>query len=399
MVISKSGKLLLALAVGLAVSGVNAKEAEKTEGFIPSVNVRQGYTDNVYRARKDEKHSWITTVKPGGEYIKKHGANKYTLGGNAMAGYYTVDSRNDYVDWSGYARSELEFDPRNHLDLGGKKSHKHDPIGTGASEGASTLQGHPDEYTQTDGDFKYTYGAKGARGKLVLRDIYMNKEYTNNRDTTEKLDRTDNELRATTYLRVMPKTTMLLEGRDKTIDYLADHKPGYVLSSDEKRLYVGAEWEATAKTTGAVRLGRAWKDMREKHGAVAPVDDYSVPSWEASVTWAPLSYSSLILDTERNPTEASVGSGFIDRIDNKLTWKHEWSSYLNSKVFARRYTDEYVGTARHDNTQSLGAGLEYNLNKWVDLSADYTYEVKNSNQDSNDYDGNLILFGAKFMMD
>lgn len=410
-----SGKLYLALAVACSAQGAFAAaepgentwwgaekvtQEKKTTGFIPSVQVRQGYTDNVYRAPKNEKHSWITTVKPGAELKMQKGVNKYTLGANTVAGYYTIDSRNDYVDWSGYARGEFEFDPRNHLDAGAKMSHKHDPIGTGASEGKAVIQGEPDEYTQTDGDLKYTYGAKGAKGKLVLRDLYLNKEYTNNRDNTERLDRTDNEVRATAYWRAMPKTTFLVEGREKSIDYLQTATRGSIYDSDETKQYIGVEWEATAKTTGSVRLGHVEKRPDADHGNIAKRDDFDSPIWESSVTWQPLSYSGFTLDYERSPTEATTGGVvFIDRTDTKLTWRHEWSSYLSSKVFARRYSDDYVTTPRSDDVDSIGAGLEYTLNHWVDLSADYLYEDKNSTFDNNDYNGSVMIFGVKFAMD
>lgn len=395
-------KHVAAWVVAMTAVGAQAKEPEQPTGLTPSVRVQQKYTDNVYHERKNERHSWITTVKPGAELVMMRGVQKFTLGANTEGGYYTIDSRNDYVDWSGYARGELEFDPRNHFDAGIKRSHGHDPIGTGASEGFvdGKLQDEPDEFSQTDGDFKYTYGAKGARGKIVLRDIYLNKEYTNNRETTARLDRTDNELRATTYLRVMPKTTALLEVREKSIDYLKPFRAGSgMMDSDETRIYAGAEWEATAKTTGSVRVGHMEKDFREKHGIVAPVDDYDAPSWETSITWQPLSYSGFTLDLERGPTEASTGNTFIDRTDTRLTWQHDWTSYMSSRIFARRYSDEYAGTARTDDVEGMGAGLSYALNKWVDLSADYVYEDKNSTFNEFDYNGSLIVFGARLAID
>lgn len=375
------------------------KQQEKETGFIPSVEVKEAWTDNVYRAPEDEKHSWITTVKPGAELRMKTGAHKFKVGANTEAGYYSIDSRNDYVDWAGYAQAQLEANARNRFDLSGKMSHGHDPIGTGGSEGNKVTQDEPDEYSQQDMDIKYIFGADKARGRFILRDIYMDKEYTNNRTSTERLDRTDNEVRATGYLRVMPKTTLLLEGREKTINYVKDHENGSLEDSTESKQFVGVEWDATAKTTGSVRVGHMEKDFVEKHGRSIEPDDYDAPTWETSVTWKPLSYSSFILEYNRTPSEASTGIGFIDRTDTKLTWKHEWSSVLKSRVFVRDYNDEYHGQSRIDHVNAFGVGAMYEVNKWLDLKADYIFEDKNSNRDQFDYNANLIVFGARVAFD
>lgn len=372
---------------------------EKETGFVPSVEVKEAYTDNVYRSRKNERHSWITTVKPGGELRMKKGAQKFTLGANTEGGWYSIDSRNDYVDWAGYGRAQLELDSRNRFDLNGKISHGHDPIGTGGSEGSTVTQDEPDEYTQHDADVKYIFGADKARGRFILRDIYMNKEYTNNRESTDRLDRTENEVRATAYLRVMPKTTLLVEGREKSINYLKDYRTGNPEDSNESKQFVGVEWDATAKTTGSFRIGQMEKDFDEKHGRSIEPDDYESPLWESSITWSPQTFNRFTLDFNKTPSEVFSGTGYIDRTDTKLSWKYDWSSALKSRIFIRHYTDDYRGQERLDHTNALGVGAMYQVNRWLDLKADYIYEDKNSNRNQFDYNANLFVVGAKVAFD
>ena len=208
--------MVTALGMG---SVVMASQAE----IIPSVEVQQKYTDNVYKQSSDERHSWITTIQPGVAMQMQQGANDYELGANTEAGYYTVDSANDYVDWTGYGKAGLEFNSRNRLDLRAAQSHLHDDAGEGRFEGTGFLnaigEDHLDEYDQTDFDTKYTFGAKEAKGRLVLRHIYMDKDYNTNEgliNGTDYLDRVDNEYRATAYWRVKPKTSMLFQVREKT---------------------------------------------------------------------------------------------------------------------------------------------------------------------------------------
>jgi hypothetical protein len=360
----------------------------------PSVQVEQKYNDNIYKASNNEVNSWITTVRPGVSVSTQRGGSEFELGANTEAGYYTADTRNDYIDWSGYGSANIELDKRNQVGVLVKQSHKHDDIGSGASEGAATLQASPDEYDQLDGDMNYTFGAKDAKGRLVLRNIYMDKDYTNNPENTKVLDRSDNEYRATTYLRVAPKTSLLLEGREKTIDYNRDNDAGSLPDSDETRAFVGAEWEATAKTTGSVRLGHTRKDFD-----AAAMTDYSLPSWEAIIDWSPRSYSTFTLDSSQGAMEATSGRTFIFRTSNKLDWNHKWSSHLSSNAFLQGYKDEYKGTARQDYVEAVGAGLTYRMTDQLDLSTKYTYEDRESSNVGLDAVTNTVLFGLNWKME
>lgn len=397
--------------------GAGCVMASAQAEVVPSVQVKQKYTDNVYRQPSNEEHSWITTVNPTIALKMQSGNNQYEVGASAEAGYYTVDSRNDYVDWAGYAKAGLEFDSRNHFDINLQQSRGHDEIGTGRTEGGFDWERRikpeePDEYDQTDADVKYTFGAKDARGRLVLRDIYMDRDYANHRrdliNGTTRLDRTENEVRTTAYLRVQPKTSVLLEAREKDIDYdksyhsLLAAGASPIMDSDESRVYVGAEWEATAKTTGSVRFGHMEKDFREPQGFTAPVDDYDMPSWETTITWRPRTYSSFTLNTSRGFVESTSGDAVIDRTDIGLKWKHDWSSLLGSNVFLQHFSDEYKAFSnnpRSDVVQRAGAGLTYSLANWAELSADYVFEDLNSTQNNKDYTRNLLVFGVDFKFD
>jgi len=394
-----------------------AKEGEDTTGFKPAITVREMYSDNIYLTPRNQTDSWITTVKPQGELIMKSGVQKLTLGANTEAGYYTTDTRNNYVDWSGHAKAEVEITPRNHIEGLARYSHKHERIGEGASELRSkvTLQKEPDEFNQTDGDLKYTFGAKGARSKLVLRDIYMEKEYSNNRALNRNLDRKDNEFRETGSLKVTPKTSVLLEGRQKSINYVEGNQANAIRDSDETRVYIGAEWEKVANTTGAVRVGRMNKDFRNHNTPTVstgrPISDarenqllrgredhFSAPSWEATATWKPLSYSSFTLDMNRQYRESETTLAFIDTTSTRLTWNHDWSSVLRSKVYAGRSSDNYEGTARAEDIKSWGVGMIYDLNNWASIFTEYTRGDKDSNLANTDYVENVFMVGAKLSM-
>lgn len=399
-------KYIALLSAGACMSSANAD-------VTPSIDVKEKFTDNVYYQNHNEQDSWITTVTPGVTVKMNQGANKYELGASTEAGYYSVDSRNDYTDWLAYGKAGLEFDSKNHFDVRAGWTHGHDDIGTGRTEGdlrtlPFAMPSHPDEYDKTDLDVKYTFGAKDSRGKLVLRDIYSEQNYTNNERPvafgTDPQDTAENEVRETAYLKVMPKTSVLLEARQKNITYdhsynaLTAQGAGPTMDSDETKVYVGAEWEATAKTTGAIRLGHLDKDFVEPNGVVSHPDSYSIPSWESDITWRPRTYSNFVLSTARGFVDSANTGSVIDETRLSLTWNHEWSSVIGSKVYALRLQDDYKSPAineREDTVTKLGAGTYYKLNKRAKLYADYVFTDRDSNENRFDYNRNLFIIGAK----
>jgi hypothetical protein len=374
---------------GIVACAVNAE-------VITAVGGSEKYTDNVYRQKSGDQKlsSWVTTVAPGVVFQSKKAGNKYELGANTEGGFYSVDSRNNYIDWSGYGSADIEFDKRNHLSGKITQAHRHDEIGQGRTEEALLWKtvvkpDNLDEYDQTDVDLKYVYGTNSSRGRLALEDVYMQKGYTTNRVLTRPFDRVDNEYRATAFLKVMPKTSVLLEGRSKQIRYDSNS----LQDSDERRIYVGAEWEATAKTTGSVRIGKMTK---EAANAASLMPDYDKHSWEMGVKWKPLKHATFALDTSRGAIESSTGGAYIDRAGYKASWLHDWSSKISSQAYFERQKDDYVPSTplRTDRVHIVGVGAAYKFSKMVNFSALLTHEDRGSTYKEKEYVRNTLLFSG-----
>ena len=70
----------------------------------------------------------------------------------------------------------------------------------------------------------------------------------------------------------------VVESNWQTIDYTNELPGSVTLDSEEWRLYTGATWDATAKTTGSVRVGYLTKDF-----TASDYQDYSSIGWEANL--------------------------------------------------------------------------------------------------------------------
>jgi hypothetical protein len=290
------------------------------------------------------------------------------------------------LDSSADTRVDWAFDRRNFARAGILYMRGHDPRGsTDRPFGDS-----PDKYRLGEPYFNYAFGAPGARGRIEVYFSDMFKRYLNNREFTEGSDRDQREYGAAFYLRMMTRTYGLVEVREDDIRYKLPNSP---LNADEKRLYLGVSWEATAATTGTIKFGRLKRNFLEN----GP-EDFSGNSWEGLVTWAPRTYSKFDFYTARQTNEASGLGDFILTSVGGVTWSHDWSSYIRSSVDARYQRDAYQGFDRTDKTWFTGVKVGYRFRRWLTLGAEYDYWKRDSNLDIYDYTRNLFLITATASM-
>lgn len=222
-----------------------------------SLDTKVMYDDNIYRLQGDGVDSWVTTIGPGIQLELEEGASTYLLEAGAEAGIYTSQESGDdnYADYNLNGSFKLDLDARNQIELGLGHRRGHDARGTGRMDNglklASADSDEPDQWEKNTFNAKYKLGAKSSPSSLSLSGDYEQRAYTNNNPSTDALERANTEFRALGKLKILPKTSGILEARHKDIEY----KEAVNRDSRELQLFVGAEWEATAQTTGSVRLG------------------------------------------------------------------------------------------------------------------------------------------------
>jgi len=392
------------LVAALAVAALGNGPVNTYAEFIGHLDVETEYDDNIYLLESDEEESWIGIVRPGAEFIFEQGANTYTLYADVESGTYTnsVEGDDDYLDYRISGDADFQFNIRNYLSLFAEHKHGHDARGTGRTDVVNKFglgfPDEPDEWDHNTVKALYEFGAPSARGRLALQANYLDVNYTNNRNRdgvfagTKNLDREDTELRATGYLKVWPKTSLLLEVRGKDVSY-DQSIPNR--DSFETRVFTGLEWEATAKTTGAVRLG-----YQEKDPDAQSADKTDSVAWEADIVWQPKSYSSFEFNTYSGTDESVNSLSYIEVDLYELTWSHDWSDRVNTQLFYRYKNDDYEGptvasSVREDSTDTFGMGVGYNAFEWLELKASYYNEDRSSSIDGLDYRRNVVSLGAE----
>ena len=147
------------------------------------------------------------------------------------------------------------------------------------------------------------------------------------------------------YNRIAPRTRAVAEYRVNVLDYKLNSTN---LDNTDQRLLVGAEWQATAATSGSVKVGY----MNKKYEQVRPT--YSGFTWEAAVRWQPLTYSQFDFSTGKAATDPSGDdSNFVVATVYNASWTHNWNTFLRTKVGYSHNGGAYDGTGRRDKTDSL----------------------------------------------
>jgi hypothetical protein len=232
------------------------------------------------------------------------------------------------------------------------------------------------------------YGAEGAQGQFELAAGQMYKRYDSNNGGATQLynyDRTD--LTGTFFYKVAPATQMFVEANNSRFTYVDPvSKNTLGLDSTEQRYMVGVKWNATAKTTGSVKMGSLKKSfsLGLKPSATSTV-------WDAEVNWSPKTYSVVDVSMHQRANEyGGVGSFIISR-DTDLRWTHDWSGYVTSALSFGEGADTFQASNRTDKRQTYALKASYGFRTWLRASIEYRNTKRNSTVPVNSYTQDVTM--------
>jgi len=343
-----------------------------------AVHTGIGYNDNVTLSSTNKQSSLFYTLSPSVSVGLEGASQRYYAVYRGNYGAYASGGGVNYAehnfgliasnDWTTRLRSLLRYE----------FVRGHDPRG---STGTAISDSNVWNVNALRGTV--SYGAPGAMGRVEGTVGYTNKEYVSNRALTATQDFERFETTGTFSWRVAPKTRALVEIQRADITHKADP----LLDSVEMRYLVGAVWEATAKTTGTVRAGYS---TRDPEAATAP--DFSGFTYEASVTWSPLTYSNFTFGAVRTLNEASdVGSSFVVDTVGTVAWTHGWSDRVSSSANVIYGQQEHEGIGRTDTFYGLGLRASYAFQRRFRIGAELRHDSRSSSLSVLESKRNLTL--------
>ncbi|HEC12429.1 MAG TPA: hypothetical protein ENI80_04140 [Acidiferrobacteraceae bacterium] len=347
----------------------------------PSLVVQYQRDDNIlYQPSGATLSDNILVIAPAFDFRVERGGQLYRIGYQAEVGRYNSSSADDYEDQSLIGEIDVGLGRRGRLNLQTEYLEEHDTRGTQRTEGAIGLPTSPDEWHATRFDGTLSYGVDKAHGRVELNAGYFSKVYDNNRALTAVRDRDNTDFGVTFYYNVAPRTDLLFQAATTNIDYATAS-----LDSEERRYLVGVAWEATAKTSGTIKVGRL-----EKNFDTAGRANFAGSSWEASMRWSPRTYSTVDIATSRRTDETNGTGDFILTQDLSLTWNHKWSSDISTQVNFLVANDDYDPTARQDDRSRYGISVTYQAQRWLKVGVGYRYDKRESSNNAFDYKRNVV---------
>lgn len=360
----------------------------------PMAEVRWGYDDNITQtpgtASQPALSSSVWVLNAGLTADLEHQGDRYSLQYLGAYTRYTASSADNIDSHTLRLQGANVLNARNAVKWESGLVDGFDPRGSTDSTMAVKTPSHYQTY-RVGGT--YVYGAEGAKGRVEADAFFSTKEYKNNRETMYTADVNSTELNGRFFWRLMPKTSAVFELRFADYDYVAANAG---LDSNSLQWLVGLNWDATAATSGRIRIGHTKRRYTSR-------EDFSGLSWEAGVTWKPLTYSTFTFTTGRNIGDTTSGNtadvgNYVLGTNYRLNWSHEWRSNLRSELSWNHTKSDYVGVTRLDKLNVYKAGIYYDFRRWMSAGVEFHYSERRSNEPAYTFDRlqSLAVVRAKF---
>ncbi len=350
----------------------------------PSLAVSYGRDSNLFLTNLAPTSSNKSSIAPGLKLQAKGSNSLFTFDYTSDSAKYESSRADNYSDYRIGGLGEFSVGSRVGLRLGAEHIKGHDPRGS-TDRG---LSAKPDVFSNDGLNGLFAYGGNEASGRVELDAGSYNKRYKNNRATTSGSDRDTTNFGGRFFARFSPKTYFLVEARQDKFDYKSTTS---VFDSKERRFLVGVTWEATAATSGTVKVGQIRKDFTS-----SIIKDFSGTGWDAVVQWAPQSYSRLDMYTSKSFNESTGLGDFILSKNYGINWSHDWNSRFTTTAMASRKKDDFTNGARNDTTDSFGVKVNYKLQRWLTLGGELINADRDSNNSTFKYKRNIysLTLGA-----
>jgi hypothetical protein len=376
----------------LAVQPVIAQEQEGISvgqmKLLLTAGLTWGNDDNITGARSGlETSSDFYVFSPGIRLEAPSDRSLFALTFEGESGSYSDSSIDDYDDWS--LGANWDYDPTSRTSVGllAEMREGHDRRGEGRTQGDSGTQLFaPDEYDLISYGGYFDYGAVGSRGRLEVEALFTERDYTNNLDQTQFLDRDEEFLEATFFMRVRPKTSLLVGMGLTDIDYVNDRVGFESLDSEETRYFVGITWDISARTSGRIDIGKLEKDFKD------PLrKDYDDNFYRGTITWQPRTYSTFTLTATKETDEADYFGEYVLRDEISLDWRHSWSTRFNTILEYGTGDDVYEPAIRNDDVNYWGIEGRWQINQHFQLGLGFQDYERDSDDAEFDYDRGVWL--------
>lgn len=353
-----------------------------------SLDLNSFYSDNYYYEPDGENEVTGFVAEPRLLLSRAGSRLRGELRAAAELGTFDLPGDvDDYIDTT-YGGS-LEWQPAlaHQFGLSASLAEDHDAFGVDRTENAAVRDRDLDEWRGVRSELRHRYERSGSRFGLETRVAGFDKTYRTNRAATRFLDYDQAQGQVTALYRISPKTSVLADAvlMDTDFEVATDR------SGTDRRYRLGLRWQATAKTTGDVRVGRVERDFD-----LGRFEDFEAVDWQATLGWQPDARNTIGLQSGRRAVESYVnGVGFIDSRYHTLDWTRDWSTRLSSRAAIDFAQLDFYGLERTDDLFSVGLTASYRASRLLSLIGGAKLGSRDSSRAVLDYDRSSAFLGLR----
>lgn len=359
-----------------------------SSGFQPKIDLQLRYEDNVRRTPEKNKQSdSILVLKPVLPLLWDFGKHKLDL---TYKGEYARYSDYEALDYNDHHLStHLLLDHNFRLNTEFELGHIREHNIPDDNDVVANLTAGPNKWEEGYAKAGLSYGNPSSQGQLITKLEYRQRNYTNNNQKFLDVDRTG--LLGAFYYRISPKIRIPFELSITHYDY-QNTTPATDPSSNEYKYLTGLTWEASAKSTGILRLG-----LLEKKYDNSLLDDTSIFMLRLDGIWEPNTYTKMVFGAIRD-TQESLQAFSRAYIQNHL---HTEITYMVTPrtmlFFGALYTAAETDDSAAIKEDRFNVRLEakYNLLRWLNISVGYKYAERDSELNNLDFKTNIFTLTAQ----
>ena len=350
-------------------------------GIHPYVSVSAGYTDNVFLTQTAETSDTFYLISPGIKLILPIKRQTFNL--DYTVDHYIYRERDEADRTVHNATGTLDLNPWESLNI--QISDKFT-----RSEDAPDFEGDrtsPFIWNSSGVDAEYDISSRLALGGGYE---YRIKRYDRSIDRID--DYNEDGLSGRLYIRILPKTSLMMLYQYQARDY----EERGIENNHSNRLEGGVTWKIGANSMGTVRVGY----MQTDYHRIDQTDD--TLSYFISLThqFGPKTTLSLegvreILDSTRADDNLAFSNSYVStqiaatlshcyrKLTGRLRVGYIGDTYLHDDIGA--------GTKRRDSLLRTEFGIDYALQRWLNLGGSYRYSRLNSNFRTEEYEESIFL--------
>lgn len=374
---------LICLSIASATTLFSSQLFAQEQGFGATTDIALGTESNIFRT-DDETSDEFLMIAPKLGFQDLYGKHVFTLGYEGK--YYQFNDASDlnYEDHIVGLKAIFDHSARLNTEFGLKVTDGVELPGLNNSLTTDTLEEF-NQITKTEFEAKGIYGRRDSIGQIQLRYRRLDNEFDNNGQSFR--DYVADSLTATFFYRIAPKTRLVFEASNRDLDYTNNINAA---SSTYRTYLVGAEWQATGKTSGIIKIGQQDQDFDNP-----ALNDISGLAYFADVVWEANSFTEVRVGLSQQTSESSEAAlgSFVQR-DLTLNVEHEFTPRLSLDARYIYGEDDIVfSNNRTDKRHTLEVSLKHETTRLFDTSITF----KNLQRDSNDarfeYSSNSIMIG------